>query len=373
MEGINSSNTYREIFHQPKMWKETYKCISDKRTEILSFYSTYYTDYVTIIFTGAGTSSFIGNVLSFIVPKYNKYNFKSVPTTDILTHPDVVFSKNKKYILVSFARSGNSPESIAAVNLANSICEKNIAHIVITCNANGELAKTAKNRNVLLLVLPPETNDMGLAMTSSFTSMLLSALLILDIDHIEAKKSDIEQLSEKAQSILNGYAKKIQEIAAHNFERAVFLGSGEKKGIAEECHLKLQELTDGRIICLFDSFLGFRHGPKAVLNEKTLLVYLFSDDETVFNYEKDLAIQINYQVKPMVQIYVAQSKHKIDNVEFDLEIVPEIQGNTTYDVLLYVFIGQLIGMYKSIELGLNPDNPSTSDKISRVVKGVTIY
>lgn len=376
MVDVHSLSTHREISHQPKMWRETYNYILDKREEVLSFYSTYYTDHVTIIFTGAGTSSFIGNILSFIIPKYNKHNFKSIPTTDIITHPEAVFNKNKKYILISFARSGNSPESIATVDLANAICENNIAHIIITCNADGELAKlakTAKSKNMLLLVLPPETNDRGLAMTSSFTSMLLTALLILDIDHIETKRSDIEKASEKAQSVLDKYAGKIKEMVNYGFERAVFLGSGEKKGIAEECHLKLQELTDGRVICLFDSFLGFRHGPKAVLNEKTLLVYLFSDDETIFNYEKDLVIQINRQIKPMAQIYVAQHRHHIANVEFEMEIIPEVQGETAYDVLFYVFIGQLIGMYKSIELGLNPDNPSTSDKITRVVEGVTIY
>lgn len=364
---------YKEIFQQPAMWREIYKRISGKEKEISSFLSTYYDNDVTIIFTGAGTSSFIGNILMFMLPKYNIYNIKSVSTTDITTHASVIFQKEKRYILVSLARSGNSPESIAAVDLANTICGENVAHIYITCNANGELAKKSENKNVLVLVLPPETNDKGLAMTSSFTSMLLTSALIFDIPNIKSKKILIDALSEKAEGMLNEYKDRTAEIASYDFERAVFLGSGEKKGIAEECHLKLQELTDGKIICLFDSFLGFRHGPKAVLNEKTLLVYLFSEDEKVFQYERDLVIQINRQQKLLAQIYVSHKKREIENIAFDMEMIPITNIQTEYDVILYVLIGQMLGMFKSMEFGLNPDNPSVDGKIARVVEGVTIY
>lgn len=369
----SDTHTYREIFQQPEMWRETYNRILDKKGEILSFLSTYYNDESTIIFTGAGTSSFIGNILTFILPKYNIYNIKSVATTDITTHPGAIFQKDKKYILVSLARSGNSPESIAAVNAVNSICGDHIAHIFITCNAHGRLTERVKSRNSLSLFLPPETNDQGLAMTSSFSSMLLASILIFDIENIETKKASIDKLGEKAQTMLTDYTDKIWEIASCEFERAVFLGSGEKKGIAEECHLKLQELTDGKVICMFDSFLGFRHGPKAVLNEKTLIVYLLSDDEKVLQYERDLITQINQQIRPIAQIYVAQKELQGMDIEFDMEMIPGIQIETEYDPILYVLIGQILGMFKSIQFNLNPDNPSVKGKISRVVEGVTIY
>lgn len=373
MLSIESSNTYKEIFQQPEVWRSTYDIILNKKIEISTFLSKYYSDDVKILFTGAGTSSFIGNIMSFILPKYNIYSVQSAPTTDITTHPNTFFNKNNSYILVSLARSGNSPESIAAYNLANEICGKNIAHIVITCNAEGELAKKAENENVLLLVLPPETNDKALAMTSSFSSMLFSCMMLLDIENLEEKKYDVYLLCEKAKNLLNEYAGQLKEIADMNFERAVFLGSGERRGIAEECHLKLQELTDGKIVCMFDTYLGFRHGPKAVLNDKTILIYLISPEEDVFRYEKDLISQINQQINPVAQIYVSSKKIKIENVKFDLEIVSEPDDETTYDVLLQVIVGQLLGMYKSKQLGLDPDSPSASGMISRVVEGVTIY
>lgn len=366
-------HTHREIFQQPEMWKETYHIISSNKKEISSFLSKYYNNDVTLIFAGAGTSSFIGNTVKFMMQRYNINNYRSVATTDITTNAKDIFNENQKYILISLARSGNSPESIAAVDLANSICGENIAHMFITCNAEGALAKIPSSDNILSIVLPEKTNDKGLAMTSSFSSMLLSVLLILDIDNLDINESDVNLLSDKTQSLLEKYTDSIRKIAALDFERTVFLGTGEKKGIAEECHLKLQELSDGKVVCFYDTFLGFRHGPKAVLNDKTLIVYLFSEEEKLFLYERDLVKQINRQIKPVAQIYISQNKKILTDVSFDLEIAPTTQKFSKFDVVMYVLIGQLLGFFKSIDLGLNPDNPSSNEKITRIVEGVTIY
>jgi len=368
-----SFDTIHEIYQQPEMWRQTYQILLDKEKEISEFMTSHYNEETTIILTGAGTSSFIGNILEFVMPKYGFYSVKSVPTTDITTHPEAIFNKNKKYILVSFARSGNSPESLAAVNIADSICHNNIAHIIITCNENGKLVKEYAEDNRLILILPPETNDKGLAMTSSFSSMLLASMLLFDVKKIVNKKEGIDKLYKKGEYLISTYSDQIKKIAALDFERAVFLGTGELKGIAEECHLKLQELTDGKVVCLFDSFLGLRHGPKAAINEKTLLVYLFSNDDKVFQYERDLVVQTNQQVKPIAQIYVSQKKRSTGNVVFDLEMLPDRMNFTEFDAILYVLIGQLLGFYKSIDLKLDPDNPSASGKIARVVEGVIIY
>lgn len=371
--GFKKSNTYQEIFHQPEMWKQTYNIVLNSKSEVADFFSANYNDDVTVVLTGAGTSAFIGNILQYLMSDYNVSNFKSVATTDITTHADSIFLKNKKYLLVSFARSGNSPESIAAVDLADSICGDNISHIYITCNANGALAKREAKSNVLSVILPEGTNDKALAMTSSFSSMLLTAMLIFDIKNIEANKSQIDKLFEKAQYMLKTYTDDIEKIASLDFDRAVFLGSGERKGVAEECHLKLQELTDGQVICHFDSFLGFRHGPKAVLNDKTVVIYLFSNDSKVLRYETDLVAQINKQTNLVAKLYVSQEKIELQDVKFDLEMVSNVADTTDFDLILHVLVGQLLGFFKSVNLNLDPDNPSTSGKIARVVEGVTIY
>lgn len=367
--------TYKEIMQQPNMWLNEYDKLKAQQHEIKSFVNACLGESYEIIFTGAGTSAYIGDVLQVAVADTSFRGAKSVATTDLITHPTAYFSPQKKVLLVSFARSGNSPESLGAVNLADRICGENIAHIFITCNKDGKLAQIAARENCLLLLLPPETDDKSLAMTSSFTTMLLTALLVADIQDIEARRPFIERLTADAAAVLAEYDQRIRSIATLPFKRAIFLGSGELKGIAEESHLKLQELTDGGVVCSFDSFLGFRHGPKAVVNTESLLVYLLSDDENVRRYETDLIRQIGANNRVVATVAVSSAPVEVPDAAFDLNVVLRggAERHGIFGCIPYVFVAQLLGYYKSLDGGLNPDAPSVSGNISRVVEGVTIY
>lgn len=370
------SNTYREILQQPRMWLEEWNNMVSQKDTIARFMHTYLTPDTDIILTGAGTSAFIGDALEAILHQGPFRNARAVATTDLITHAADYLRPDKPLLLISFARSGSSPESVGAINIANKLCS-NIAHIFITCNQQGELAHMAEGHpNSLLLLLPPETNDKSLAMTSSFSTMLLSCVLLAHIDEIETQQSVVGALAQNATAIINNCQSALQHIAEQHFERAVFLGSGPMKGIAEECHLKLQELTDGMVVCKFDSFLGFRHGPKAVINDKTVVVYLLSDNEDVLRYERDLIAQINSNNQLVAQIAVScGTPVDIPGVTYDLQaVLPNTSATAGEAVCLpYVLVGQLLGFYKSKAVGLSPDSPSVSGNISRVVEGVTIY
>ena len=366
--------TYSEIMQQPLMWQREFDRIKADRKQIETFVSRYIDGGYEVIFTGAGTSAYIGDVLEVAVADTIFRGARSVATTDLITHPTAYFSPEKKVLLISFARSGNSPESMGAVTLADSICGDNIAHIFITCNEKGRLAQIAGRENCLLLLLPPETDDKSLAMTSSFSTMLLTALLLANIRDLEAQEAPIRSLVAHASGVLEKYDSAICGIAARDFSRAIFLGSGELKGIAEESHLKLQELTDGGVVCSFDSFLGFRHGPKAVVNGQSLLVYLLSGDPAVARYEADLIRQINSNNHVVAMVAVSPGPVGIPGVDFDLNVVlGDASAQGIYRCIPYVFAAQLLGYYKSLARGLDPDAPSVSGNISRVVEGVTIY
>lgn len=367
--------TYKEIMQQPDMWLREYDMLLEQREQIKSFVTQYLAQHYEIIFTGAGTSAYIGDVLEVAIAATPFRGARSVATTDLITHPESYFSPKRKILLISFARSGNSPESLGAVNLADRICGESIAHIFITCNKDGRLAQIAHKENCLLVLLPPETDDKSLAMTSSFSTMLLTAMLIANICDLEAQRPLIRNLAADASATLVRHHEAIRRISGRNFKRAVFLGSGALKGIAEESHLKLQELTDGGVVCCFDSFLGFRHGPKAVVNNESLLVYLLSDNPNVQRYETDLIRQIAANNRVVGMIAVSASPIEIQGVEFDLNVV--LNGGSErhgiYGCIPYVFVAQLLGYYKSLAAGLDPDAPSVSGNISRVVEGVTIY
>ncbi len=370
----NTKNQYTktEIFGQPRLWGTVYDLLIDQTKELRLFIEPILAkENLTIILTGAGSSAFIGEAAHGIVQHLTSKTTLAIASTDIVTYPEHYFLKNRPTLLVSFARSGSSPESLEAIALANQHCEE-VYHLIITCNKDGKLANYNQCKTAYSLVLPEASNDKSLAMTGSFTSMLLTVLLIFDSAAIDAMKKQVEAMIVHGEQLLH-YANSIEQIASKSFERVVFLGSGPMLGIARECHLKLQELTDGQVICKHDSFLGFRHGPRAVVNEKTLMVYLFSEDSHTFKYERDLVLSIAQDSRniPSISLNPLEELGLVNDQPICLE---NLNRNTMgLNMVVATLLGQLLGYYKSLKLGLDPDNPSISGAISRVVQGVTIY
>jgi tagatose-6-phosphate ketose/aldose isomerase len=203
--------------------------------------------------------------------------------------------------------------------------------------------------------------------------MLLAGILIASVNSKIDFNAELKLLQNYAGRIFNSYLDRIKEVASLSFERAIFLGSGLFSGIAEESHLKLQELSDGRIICKHDSFLGFRHGPKAVIDEKSLLVFHFSNNMYSQQYERDLVQSINGGAKGLYRIGIMESDI---NIDLDLKIILGGNGRKINEKMLSIISvlpAQILGFFKSLNLGLEPDNPSISGTITRVVQGVKLY
>lgn len=368
----HTSLTETEINGQPQLWQQVFELLTEEEERTKDFLSPLFQkENLQILLTGAGSSAFVGEAAQGLVQKNTGCTTKAIATTDLVTHPDLYFPSDSPSLLVSFARSGNSPESLETVYLANDFC-KEVYHLIITCNIEGELHKYAgeNKHNSLSILLPEAANDKSLAMTGSFTSMLLSILLVGAKTSVKEKEQEVHATIAQAELILKNQDA-IQKIAEQDFERVVFLGSGPMLGIARECHLKLQELTDGQVICKHDSFLGFRHGPRAVVNEKTLMVYLFSPKDHVFRYELDLVQSIAQDPRNIPFICLGRPEDATLSPLLNLDV--KATPLQELHIVSASLIGQLLGFYKSLNLGLNPDNPSVSGSISRVVQGVTIY
>ena len=366
-------HTAREIVQQPELWLKTYRTMVAAKEKARSFLENVFANReLDVILTGAGSSAFIGKALEGIVSKSFGKRVRAVPTTDIVTHPNDYFVESNPTLLVSFARSGDSPESVAAIEIANRSLRQ-AYHLIITCNRNGALAQTETgDSSRCLIVLPPEANDRGLAMTGSFTSMLLTGMLVAKLNAIERIQAEVELMASYGTRILEN-APQFETMAALDFERAVFLGSGPQLGTALESHLKVQELTDGNVICKHDSFLGFRHGPKAVVNQSTYLMFLLTNDPGVQPYEIDL-INATGGAKGLFRFAVMERGVRNLHVDSVLELakgdehLPE-----EYLAVCNALPAQILGCLKSLRLGLRPDAPSAGGAIHRVVQGVTIY
>lgn len=366
-------NTYKEILQQPKVWIKTLDYVRAHKQEIQAFVEKYLKESYEIVLTGAGTSAYIGDALEPALFTTSFRGAKAIATTDIITNPQMFFDKDSKVLLVSFARSGNSPESVGAIKTVEKTAGK-VAHIFITCNKDGELART-KGDNILCILLPPETNDLSLAMTSSYSTMMLCCSMIANIGRIDQDAPLIKEVADCVEKAMAKYEPAIEKLASRDFKRAIFLGSGPLKGVAEECRLKLQELTDGAVMCAFDSFLGFRHGPKAVVKNDSLLVYLVSPNPAVRRYELDLIRQVKANNSVVGTLVACFSKEGLAESDYDLCVETGITPSmpACYGAVSYAFVGQMLGMFKSVNIGLCPDSPSVSGNISRVVEGVTLY
>jgi len=366
-------HTAREITQQPDLWQKVWEVMSQNRQGLQRFLELALSDTKRIVITGAGTSAFIGLSLSGIIQRMTGVVTNAIATTDLVSHPKDYFMADVPTLLISFARSGNSPESVAAISLAQEICEK-CYHLVITCNPDGQLARYGQEGGRFVLALPAEANDQSLAMTSSYTGMLLAGVLLTALDDLEAAKRSVDILAGYGRKIIEYYSPQLAKIAQAEFSRAVFLGSGPFYGTAKESHLKLQELTDGRIICKEDSFLGFRHGPKAIIDGSTLVFYIFSNDAYASKYEKDLVKSMKKGRPPLIQVGIMENRMPdllLDHIFYLSDNGSRL--SESYLAVCSVLPAQILGFYKSLNLGLRPDTPSATGAITRVVEGVQIY
>ena len=357
--------TILEIEQQPDAWREVAGGIADSA-------ATFLRDLVDrpdlrVILTGAGSSAFAGDIAAPALRRHLGRRVEAIATTDIVASPLDFLEPAVPTLLVSFGRSGNSPESLATTALADELVH-DVWHLVLTCDRDGELGRAHRERaNSLVVYMPERTNDVGFAMTSSLTSMLLSCLLLLG----PARAEDGETLARAAQHVIDQKAE-IRALAQTKRQRFVYLGSGPLQGLARESALKLLELTAGEVVTYFDSPLGFRHGPKSVLDADTLVVVYLSTDPHTRLYDLDIIAEIRAQLGQ--DAVTVLSTEPIPATLGPAIVLPGLDAlDDALVALPYLVFAQYLALFTSLEYSKTPDNPFPSGEVSRVVKGVTIH
>ena len=376
LQSTSATFTATEIHQQPATWAKTCNQIRAMKDEIKTFMDKVLTqDDYDVVFTGAGTSEFVGNALYSYINRLCNYKAKSYGTTDITATPENYISPNKPTLLISFGRSGNSPESIGAVDSAEAV-SNNLYHLFVTCNKNGALSKRAeKEANCLAINLTDETHDQSFAMTSSFSNMYLATLLCFSIDNLEETIAKVNSLIEKSSALVDDrFAEMKNVVDTYNFNRIVYLGSNTLKGIAQESALKMLELTAGKVVTMYDTPLGFRHGPKSIVNDDTLTVVYLSDTAYTRQYEIDLVKEMSSQRKGNKIMAVCNTPCEEAKGLCDFYYCFDSKAkDNVFNGLDFIVCAQLIALYKSLSLNITPDNPCPTGEVNRVVKGVTLY
>ena len=369
-----------EIAQQPETWQTTFDLFKKKRPEIKNFLVSAGLAVdprirPTIFLIGAGTSDYIGQSLAYLFRKVWRCEVVAVPSTDLLTHMDELCAPERKYLWISFSRSGDSAEGVAVLEKALKR-RPDIYHLVISCNADGRMIRAnVNNPQVLTICLDDTVNDRGLAMTSSFSNMVVFGQCLAHWDEIERYEHVLSQLIQAGKSFLPIAADSAASLVKGPYTKACFVGSGPLRAVAKESALKLLELTAGKVVTMSESALGLRHGPMAALDQNTLFICFLSGNKGVQEYERNLLDEIGNKRLVKTRVVVAGSEVPgiASLAEHHLSPAGAFTVADDYRPAVDVIFGQVLGLFFSLRSNLRPDCPSPNGAISRVVQNVSIH
>ncbi len=351
-EGHQRWATWAEIMAQPAIWRDwAGACDFEGHRDWIAAQGV-----DEVWFCGAGTSAYIGDILvAGLEGQRGGPRLRAVPSTDLVARPQD-FLRGRRPLVVSFGRSGNSSESVGTLDALDALAP-DAPRLNITCNGDSALG-TRSGAETRVIVLPEATHDSGFAMTSSFSTMLLTALMLFSDG--PADPGPLVRAADEAGRVLPGLA----EAAGPAPGRAVFLGTGPLAFAARESALKVMELAAGRIPCLWDSILGFRHGPKSFVDDTTHIVALTGAEAPGARYEADLVEELRAQF-PRARVTVIGPSGDVDLA---------LPDGPAWGAALSVLFAQVAAVIWAEELGQNVDDPFEGQgTLTRVVSGVTLY
>jgi tagatose-6-phosphate ketose/aldose isomerase len=380
-EAKGTRHTPYEIAQQPTSWYTTFRIVEERQADLRSFLVSSGIDpdgasgNPAVFLVGAGTSDYVGRALTSLIHRMWRCEAWAVPSTDLLTNLEDFVVPERKYLWISFSRSGDSSEGLAVLEKAIERYPQ-IRHLVITCNKESRMAQVCAKapERTFLLLLDDSVNDRGLAMTSSYTNMVIAGQCVAHVNSLSSYEGTLEILSEAGERFLNLGKDAVPHMVHQQFSKACFIGSGVLHAVAQECALKVLELTAGKIQTMSQSALGLRHGPMSALDENTLFVSFLSQDSRRRRYELDLLEEVKR--KQLGKLRAVVSPDSTDGLGrlaenlFCLD-VPNLRDD--YRAPVDVMLGQALGLFSSLKLGLKPDRPSPNGAISRVVNHVNIY
>lgn len=371
--------TPREIVQQPETWKTTIRIFQEHRERICSFLERAgvrdaLEQRPIVMLIGAGTSDYIGHALELLLRQKWGCEVFAVASTDLLPNLEEYVVPGRRYLWISFSRSGDSPEGVAVLERALQLYPE-IAHLVVTCNGQARMIEIREGaERTCAVVLDDAVNDRSLAMTSSFTNMIVMGQCLANAWSIEEYLAIAERLVDAGRDLLPRAADEAQRLASLGFSRVCLVGSGALGSVAKESALKVLEMTAGQVQTRSETVLGLRHGPMAALDTRTLFVCFVSGEERRARYARDLLREIGEKGIVGERIAVGPASAQKEIAPYcDSYLALEDGIDDAYRPVVDVIFGQLLGLYYSVARELKPDSPSPGGVINRVVEKFRIY
>jgi tagatose-6-phosphate ketose/aldose isomerase len=345
--------TRREISHQPDLWVDTLRRVVARTPAIAA-------DERPVL-TGAGSSAYAAAGIAAAWPGAH-----AIATTDLLVDArgGRVPALPPSGLLISIARSGDSPESVGVVELIRRV-RPDVRHLAISCHEQGRLASTP---GVETILLDPRTNDRSLAVTSGYSNLVLAGLALR---HGNTLSGVIDRVVSRTRSALPALEAAAAALAQRPCSRVTVLTPPALAATGREASLKILEMTDGAIVAMPETFLGVRHGPMTFLREPDLVLCVLSSDLDQRMYEEDLLLEL--RAKKLGRV-VAIVTAPLDPTLADVTVpanAPDLAD--ALRAPFEIVFPQLLALHLSLQLGMNPDVASPRGVINRVVQGVRVH
>lgn len=332
-------HTYTEIMSQPEAWGVTLEHLHTLQKDLAKVYAD--NGFEDIIFTGCGSTYYL-SVAAATLARETGIEARALPASELWLYPNSSYS-SKKTLLVAVSRSGETTETIKAVEVFK---VKNRGTVItLVCYPQSTLAKLG-DINVIL----EAGQEQSIAQTRAFSTLYLATVyLVMLWSKRKTELNELSKLPEVCKHLLNKYQGLAERYGRNlGLERFYFLGSGARYGLASELSLKMKEMTLSHSEPFH--FMEFRHGPKSMANEQTLMIGLVSE----VNGSSEQAVLTDMK---------KQGAHILSLSEKEADISLSSKVSESSRNILHLPIIQLMAYERSLAKGLNPDKPNNLDAV----------
>jgi glutamine---fructose-6-phosphate transaminase (isomerizing) len=332
-------HTFTEIQTQADAWQDALKTLVNQQNSIRQMWER--GNYDTVIFTGCGSTYYLALSAANLTQGLLHVPTRGVPASELLLHPDSIYPPNSRPLLVTISRSAATSETVQAARAFRGRYGDHV--LAISCYEDREL-----NVEAGLTLAIPAGQEQSLAQTRSFASMLVVAEGMARL--LTGQEVDEKWLLKDGRGLVEQAERFAEPLAdLERFDRYFYLGSGSRYGLACEAMLKMKEMSQTYAEAYHP--MEFRHGPKSMVNEKTLVVGLL--DEQGYAQERAVlaemaglgATVVNLSAQPDADFRVSE----------------------TYTPLMrYLPLLQWMAYHRAVKKSLNPDLPHNLDMVVKL-------
>ncbi|MBU6148859.1 MAG: glutamine--fructose-6-phosphate transaminase (isomerizing) [Verrucomicrobia bacterium] len=309
-----------------------------------------------VIFLGCGTSYHAGCITAHFLEEFVKIEAQAEIASEFRYSEPLI---NPDTLVIAISQSGETADTIGAIREAKNHRAKILS---ITNVANSSIIR--ESDYYLLTQAGPEISVCSTkAFTSQLTLLYLVTLYIYQIrnqglsSHPNWLKA-LRMLPAQVESVLQKKGE-IQGLAKKtvNFEKVLFIGRQYMYYTALESSLKLKEISYLFTLCYPAGEL--KHGPLALIDEKTLTIALLGHQPTFAKTCSNIQ-EVQARKGPVLALY-NKSQH-LEQIQPEYSFLIDQEILEPFKPILYAVVLQLYAYYIALEKETDIDYPKNLAK-----------